>query len=99
MTIVIGNRGYVKHQSSAVGASGTVETVSFTGRATAGGVDHPQFKTEKKRLVSVIDMNERKSRLAEFSDTGATNGELTQLDTGPSGHTIWASFMDTGVGV
>jgi hypothetical protein len=96
MAITIGHKGYVDLLSSTAGSKRKLRIVSFTGLAAAGGVLHQQFDN-KMQPVAVFDMSDGKTRTAEFSDTGDTLGQLTQIDTGPSGHVCWAVFSDTGI--
>ena len=95
MTKSIGPEGYLELFSAAEGTLRKLRIVSFVGRSAAGGVVNAQFNPDFQP-IAVVDMRDGKLRTAEFSDTGNTLGELTQLDTGPSGHTCWAIYTDTG---
>jgi hypothetical protein len=46
--------------------------------------------------IVVIDVTDGKLRTSEFSDTGNQTGELSQIDTGPSGHVMLSFWADTG---
>lgn len=100
MTIKIGQGGYVKLQGPDEGPRRQVQIVSFKGASAAGEVAGPHFRipTDKISLRAVIDVDDGKNRTTEFRDTGAAAGDLhlSQLDTGPSGHTMWAIYTDTG---
>lgn len=96
MARTIGPGGVLELFSPEVGSRKKVRIVSFKGLAAAGGVINGQFDNNFQP-VAVLDVTDGKLRTSEFSDTGDTLGELTQLDTGPSGHTCWAIYADTGV--
>lgn len=95
MTTSIAREGYIELFSAEVGAARKVRIVSFIGLSAAGGVKNTQFNPDFQP-VAVVDVTDGKLRTASFSDTGDTLGELTQLDTGPSGHVCWAVYADTG---
>ena len=96
MTVTIERKGLVELMSTWDGPKRKVRIVSFTGLAAPGGVLGAHFDTELQP-IAVIDVTDGSLRTSEFSDTGNTRGELTQNDTGPSGHTCWAIYTDTGV--
>ena len=95
MTKSIAQEGYLELFSAKLGSARKVRIVSFLGLSAAGGVKNVQFDPAFQP-VAVIDVDDGKLRTSSFSDTGNTQGELTQLDTGPSGHVCWAIYTDTG---
>lgn len=96
MTKSIAPEGFMELVSTKVGPLKKVRIVSFTGLAAAGGVVNTQFETGFQP-VAVIDVTDGSLRTSSFSDTGNTTGQLTQLDTGPNAHIMWAIYTDTGV--
>ncbi len=96
MTVSISPGGVHEFISAGDGPKRKVRVVSFTGLSAAGGAIH-QFFAPEYQPIAVIDVTDGSLRTASFSDTGDTRGELTQLDTGPAGHTMWAIYTDTGV--
>ena len=96
-TVSIGPNGWVDLLTAKEGAKRKpVRVVSFVGLAAAGPAVAPG-RDAGQHPVAVIDVTDGKLRTSEFSDTGNNAGFLTQLDTGPSGHTILAIMTDTGV--
>lgn len=96
MTTSIGHRGVLELFAADAGPKHKVKIVSFVGLSAAGGVEHADFDATMQP-VAVLDLNDGSLRTSEFSDTGNTQGTLTQTDTGPSGHVCWAIYTDTGV--
>lgn len=103
MTVKIGYGGYLDLLANyGPGPRRKVRIISFIGRAEAGPViGNGMFPRTATKLgfKAVIDVSDGKNRTTEFSDTGALTANiphLTQLDTGPSGHTCWAIITDTG---
>ena len=102
MAKTLGHRSHMELMAPEEGPKRKMRIVSFkgiTGVDTGvgnGGVAHPQFDNAFQP-IAVVDMTDGKLRTSEFSDTGDTLGTLTQVDTGPAGHTMWAIYTDTGV--
>jgi hypothetical protein len=97
MATTIGHRGVLEILTPGAGPKRKpIRIVSFVGLSAAGGVVHPMFDASR-HPIAVIDVDEGKLRTAEFSDTGDTTGELTQIDTGPSGHVMLSIWADTGI--
>ena len=95
-TVTVGPNDFIELITTEEGPHRRMRIVSFVGLSAAGGVVNSQFNTDFQP-VAVVDMNDGKLRTSEFSDTGDTTGQLTQTDTGPSGHTCFAVYTDTGV--
>lgn len=94
MAFSLGPNSNTEFISTGAGAKRRVRLISFFGRADTGAINHPMI-VSGEHVVAVIDVSDGSIRTTEFTDILA-HGIISQTDTGPSGHTMFALITDTG---